>query len=45
MKHIAIVDDDVYIGDMLQEVLERAGYAVSRASPAGRPCRSCGASR
>lgn len=31
MKHIAIVDDDVYIGDMLQEVLERAGYAVSRA--------------
>lgn len=31
MKHIAIVDDDIYIGDMLQEVLERAGYAVSRA--------------
>ena len=28
---IAIVDDDVYIGDMLQEVLEKKGYAVMRA--------------
>ena len=28
---IAIVDDDVYIGDMLEEVLRREGYAVLRA--------------
>lgn len=31
MKTIAIVDDDVYIGDMLTEVLQREGYAVLRA--------------
>lgn len=31
MRRIAVVDDDIYIGDMLQEVLERAGYAVLRA--------------
>ena len=31
MKHILIIDDDVHIGDMLQEVLTREGYRVSRA--------------
>lgn len=31
MKTIAIVDDDIYIGDMLQEVLTREGYGVLRA--------------
>ena len=31
MKHILIVDDDPYIGDMLTEVLTREGYRVSRA--------------
>ncbi len=31
MKTIAIIDDDVYIGDMLAEVLEREGYGVLRA--------------
>lgn len=30
-KHILIVDDDVHIGDMLQEALEAEGYQVSRA--------------
>ena len=28
---IAIVDDDVYVGDMLEEVLRREGYGVLRA--------------
>ena len=31
MKKIAIIDDDVYIGDMLTEVLMREGYHVLRA--------------
>ena len=31
MKKILIVDDDVYIGDMLQEVLNREDYGVLRA--------------
>lgn len=31
MKTIAIIDDDIYIGDMLTEVLEREGYSVLRA--------------
>lgn len=31
MKHILVIDDDVHIGDMLEEVLLREGYAVSRA--------------
>lgn len=30
-KKIFIIDDDVYIGDMLDEVLGKAGYNVSRA--------------
>ena len=28
---IAIIDDDIYIGDMLEEVLKKEGYAVIRA--------------
>ncbi len=31
MKTIAIIDDDVYIGDMLSEVLTREGYRILRA--------------
>jgi DNA-binding response OmpR family regulator len=31
MKTIAIVDDDIHIGDMLTEVLTQAGYAALRA--------------
>lgn len=31
MRTIAIVDDDIHIGDMLSEVLKREGYAVLRA--------------
>ena len=31
MKHILIIDDDIHIGDMLEEVLGREGYRVSRA--------------
>ena len=31
MKTIAIIDDDIHIGDMLTEVLTREGYAVLRA--------------
>ncbi len=31
MKTIAIIDDDVYIGDMIKELLTGEGYAVTRA--------------
>ena len=31
MKHILITDDDIHIGNMLEEVLVKSGYAVSRA--------------
>ena len=31
MKTIAIIDDDIHIGDMLTEVLTQEGYAVLRA--------------
>lgn len=31
MKQILIVDDDIHIGNMLQEVLTKKGYGVSRA--------------
>ena len=31
MKTIAIIDDDIHIGDMLAEVLTKEGYAVLRA--------------
>ena len=31
MNTIAIIDDDVYIGDMLERVLKKEGYAVQRA--------------
>lgn len=31
MKTILIIDDDMHIGDMLKEVLEREGYGVLRA--------------
>ena len=31
MSHILIIDDDVHIGDMLEELLTREGYRVTRA--------------
>lgn len=31
MKKIFVIDDDVYIGDMLEEILTIEGYSVSRA--------------
>lgn len=31
MKHIMIIDDDIYIGNMLEEALSREGYRISRA--------------
>ena len=31
MKKIMIVDDDIYIGNMIEETLNKKGYAVSRA--------------
>ena len=31
MKTIAIIDDDVHIGNMLEEVLQKEGYGVLRA--------------
>ena len=31
MKHILVVDDDIHIGNLLQEALEGEGYRVSRA--------------
>lgn len=31
MKHILIIDDDIYIGNMLEEALAKEGYGVSRA--------------
>ena len=31
MKTIAIIDDDVHIGDVLSEILENEGYTVTRA--------------
>ena len=31
MKTIAVIDDDVHIGDVLTEILENEGYAVTRA--------------
>ena len=30
MKTIAIIDDDIHIGDMLREVLVQEGYSVRR---------------
>jgi len=30
-RRIAVIDDDIYIGDMLEEVLAREGYGVLRA--------------
>ncbi len=31
MKNILIIDDDIYIGNMLEEALSKEGYSVSRA--------------
>ena len=31
MKQIMVIDDDLYISDMLKEILEKEGYQVSRA--------------
>lgn len=31
MKTIAVIDDDIHIGNVLEELLQREGYAVIRA--------------
>ena len=31
MKHILVIDDDIHIGNLLEEALTREGYGVSRA--------------
>ena len=31
MQDILVIDDDIYIGDMLEEALRKEGYGVSRA--------------
>lgn len=31
MKHVLVIDDDIHIGNLLQEALEGEGYRVSRA--------------
>lgn len=31
MKTIAIIDDDIHIGDVLEQLLRREGYQVLRA--------------
>lgn len=31
LKHILIIDDDLHIGNMMEEVLVKEGYAISRA--------------
>ena len=31
MKTIAVIDDDIHIGNVLEELLQREGYAVLRA--------------
>ena len=31
MQNILVIDDDIYIGDMLEEALHKEGYGVSRA--------------
>jgi two-component system OmpR family response regulator len=31
LKNILIIDDDIYIGNVMEEILDKEGYAVSRA--------------
>ena len=31
MKYIAVIEDDIPIGDMLEEILKKEGYGVMRA--------------
>lgn len=31
MKTIAVIDDDVHIGNMLEEILQKEGYKVLKA--------------
>ena len=38
MKNIMVIDDDVYIGDMLEEMLRREGYGVRRAYSGTERC-------
>lgn len=41
MQKILIIDDDAAIGDLEQEVLERAGYGVLRCGPIPGRRRCC----
>ena len=31
MKYIAVIEDDIPIGDMLEEILKKEGYGIMRA--------------
>lgn len=37
MKTIAVIDDDVHIGNMLEEILQKERYKVLRALSKKRP--------
>ena len=39
MKTIAIIDDDIHIGDMLEEILTKEGFSVP--TQAQKRCISC----
>ena len=45
MKHILIIDDDVHIGNILEEVLEREGFRISRAYSGTEALMALSASR
>ena len=38
MKTIAVIDDDIHIGNVLEELLQREGYAVLRPTRGRRRC-------
>lgn len=41
MKTIAIIEDDQAIGDLLEEVLQKEGYAVRRGPTPGQRRYTC----
>ncbi len=45
MKHILIIDDDIYIGNVIEEALIKEGYQVLRAYSGSIICAVCVNSR
>lgn len=41
MKKILIIDDDIHIGNFMDEALSREGYHVFTLTPARKRCCSC----